>query len=150
MFCKNCGKKIGSGETFCQNCGQKLDAPEPSLENPEQNKSYSVYVWVGIVVIILIIFIVYSGGSNNSTSDSFKTSYKSSFIQSCEKTASSSSEASSICECSADYMVNNYTDAQLTEFDTQYESTGQLPQTLKDAISNNCISGRNANSNSSQ
>jgi uncharacterized RDD family membrane protein YckC len=79
--------------------------------------------------------------NNNSTPESsdafnnaFKVSFGSSFIQSCQKEAG---PASIYCGCMADYLVNNYTVIQLTEFNAQPEGAG-IQQAFAASVSH-CI-----------
>ncbi len=127
---------------------------ENNLQNNQQNPPSKnivgliTFIVVALVVGTLAYFLVSSGfnqnkvsqtnnphsGSNTSAVDAFKTNYKNSFIQSCEKT---SSGQTAICTCSADYMITNYTDAELTQITSEYQSTGKIPQALTNAI-NSC------------
>jgi len=97
-----------------------------------------ITAFMGIILLVLALY----GGTTNMTD--FKTSYRNSFVQSCEKTAGSSA---SYCGCVADYMINNYTEVQLTQFSLQYTATGQLPQELNNAA-DLCISDKNTNGSS--
>ncbi len=127
---------------------------ENNTQNNQKNTpSKSIVGLIAFVVVALIVgtltyFLVSSGfnqngvsqtnnsnsGSNTSAVDAFKTNYKNSFIQSCEKT---SRGQTAICTCVADYMITNYSDDQLTQITSEYQSTGKIPQALTNVL-NSC------------
>jgi len=114
------------------------------------------WIWtiIGGIVIILALYGTFgsdlteststgvdtsTGTYNTSTSglSAFKESYKTSFIESCNESADV--DSSQYCGCLADYMVNNYTEAQLTQITEEYNRTQETPQELEDGASS-CIS----------
>lgn len=126
----------------------------------EQKSSHAgawvVGIVVGIIAIIvmLVVWVLPSSSSSISTNtlpatitgtstdtngapllDSSKTSYQSSFIQSCEGSSGATSPNSAICTCSANYMVTNYSDVQLIAISAKYKLTGKAQELIDAATS---------------
>jgi len=78
-----------------------------------------------------------AAGAANTDPAAFKTNYRDSFVQSCEKSAGGAAAATSICTCVADYLVTKYDVASLTDLSQQMikdKITGTLPQEITDAV----------------
>ena len=127
------------------------------------NKTYLIAGGVAIVVIIAAVgayFMMHKGsasvaastpsadtsdntlptvpaGAANTDPAAFKTNYRDSFAQSCEKSAGGAAAATSVCTCVADYLVTKYDVQQLTDLSQQMikdKITGTLPQAITDAV----------------
>jgi len=68
------------------------------------------------------------GPENSKTA--FVPGFKSSFIQSC---LGGPGQTSTSCTCRADYLINNYTESQLTHLSEKIESGDKNPQELREA-----------------
>lgn len=107
--------------------------------------NFGVWNWIIVTVSVFIVTSVVlsdisksntpatNTGTNQSEMDVFKANYKKSFVESCIKNGGSDSTA--YCECAANYMINTYTEVQLTQITQEFETTNQLPQALNDAVS---------------
>ncbi len=154
QFCKNCGKELRLGEKYCRFCGVKIEShqetvPKEGTDLPGENKKVVPNESVvssskiksdsktnfGKIIWIISFVVVYSLIKTllNPGSDAFKTSFKSSFIQTCEKAAGGISSLTVYCTCTADYMVTNYNQTQLTDISTRYKSGGKVPQEMTNA-----------------
>lgn len=99
-----------------------------------------IVAFIGIIFFILALF----GTLISNNTGLYKASYRISFIQGCKQTAG---PGASYCGCLADYMINNYNQEQLQQISTEYQTTKQIPQSLKDGV-NYCLSGKNPNNSS--
>jgi len=68
--------------------------------------------------------------SNPTGLSKFKVDYKQSFIESCSKTVGNSPQC---CGCIAEYMITNYTEAELIQFYQEYNSTHKTPSAIQHA-----------------
>jgi len=107
----------------------------------QQKKQKKYYILLIIAVILAVISALLYRPNNTGYSD-FKVGYRTSFIDSCKKSSGGNIQ---VCTCTANYLIKNYTETQLTEYSMQYKTSGQLPQALKTAVSV-CV-GTNSNSN---
>ncbi len=160
MYCNVCGKNNPKDSKFCQHCGIKFN--QHPVSKPSEHKSSHVGAWiVGIIIVVIVAFfiheVLFSSSNTNSSNnlptintgtsimDSFKTSYQSSFIKSCENSGGGAASSDAICTCVANYLVTHYSDNQLTNITVKYKLTGKTPQEMTVAVGS-CIS---PNSNTS-
>jgi hypothetical protein len=151
MFCENCGTKLEEGIKFCGKCGSKIsdatDSKEASQAKPAMEKSTGsspqlgakkiASIAIGIVAFFVAYFLVravFSPATNSSVGDdAFMSSFKSSFMQSCE--AKAGEAASAYCTCAENYLIANNTESQLEALITQVESgASSMPQAMTNAI----------------
>lgn len=110
----------------------KIKEPQNEPDNTFSIKEIIFLILFGAFYLLILVGLLSPGESS-----SYKTTYKSNFVQSCEETSGSGKEQ--YCNCVADYMVNNFSETQLTSFDQEYNQTNQLPQEIQTAA-NSCAS----------
>lgn len=152
MYCKYCGKQNLETSKFCKYCGKRINTARKELQGNNET-SYDLGAWGLVFVIILfIIGFLYFFNSNSASSEntdsynsdsnttstndsnnSYGEAYKRNFINSCISKGDGSSSLDAFCSCAADYLVANYNSTELTRFDSEYTSTGELPEEISEA-----------------
>jgi len=151
MFCENCGTKLDNDTKFCGKCGSKIsDATDKKevaqdktvMENstgssPQFGAKKIAGITIGIVAFFVAYFLVrtlFSSATNSSVGDdTFMSSFKNSFMQSCE--AKAGEAASAYCTCAENYLIANNTESQLEALITQVESgASSMPPAMTNAI----------------
>ena len=106
-----------------------------SLKSTKKGQAIAAII-LCITGILLVVFLGYARSHLTSVSgdDAFMSSFKSSFVESCERTAQRAPVA--YCTCAENYLIANNSESQLEDLFTQLESgTGQIPQKMIDANS---------------
>ncbi len=88
------------------------------------------------VIGAMLYALAFYGSVGNTNGESFKDLYRQNFVKACIE---GDSTKVSYCTCVANYMTSNYSETELTRFDTEYESSGSLPKEIM-AASTACIS----------